>query len=324
VGQTGPDNPPANLVETVVDLLLNQLVLLDSLPQQHELKNQFIHRLLNRHDEDDDDLIREGQILGMDLTRPRAVLLIDASEFITGEESVRGYDGVSSDWLRAQSLIREIVRFFRLPSDAICAYQGKGEIAVLKATSSQDLRPWIRHDETPDELPNSWSDLGALKAAAGELTETLQALSKTRIYVGVGRYHSGMAGLARSYQDASTALAIGRRLESQAGVYCLDQLGLAALVGITDQETRVGLAHHLLGPLESESELIHTLIAFFEENCSVNAAASKLFVHRNTLNYRLEKIRALTGLDPRRFDEAVLLRYALVICQLSGVSFLCN
>src|SRR5690606_22887830 len=304
-----------------------QIVLVDCLPPQHQLKNQFIHRLLHGSEESDEDVIREGQILNMDLSRPRAILLIDAGEYLGVREQSGGQvrqDGALSDWVAAQSFIRLIVRFFTLPSDAICAYVGQGEIAVLKASTSQDLDPWARRNGDPNEVPSSWSNLGALKNAAAHLLETLEQETKVPLYLGVGRYHPGIRGLARSYQDARMALAIGRRLTSSSRLYCLDQLGLAALVGITDEQTRVDLAMHLLGPLENEPELTHTLVAFFEENCSTAATANRLFIHRNTLNYRLEKIAALIRLNPRRFDDATLIRYALVICQLSGRSFLCN
>jgi carbohydrate diacid regulator len=326
IRQPDTESPSQQLVESVVELLVNQVALVDSLPHQHELKHQFINRLLHHQEASaDDDLIREGQILGMDLTRPRAVLLIDASAYIGRPVELHSWQSsMQGDWLRAESLIREIVRFLSLPSDAICGYLGQGEIGVLKATSSQDLRPWLRQEDQFEELPNSWSDLGALKAAAAALRDTLATSYGEEIMLGVGRYHSGIRGLSRSYQDAQTALGIGRRLGRDGGVYCLDQLGLAALVGIPDEETRVSLARHLLGPLEAEPELTHTLKSFFDENCSVVSAAHRLFIHRNTLNYRLDKIESLTGLDPRRFDEATSLRYAFVVGQLAGIEFLCR
>ena len=314
------------LAEGVVELLVNQVALLDCLPQQHELKNQFINRLLQGHAGDgEDEVLREGQILGMNLSRPRAILLIDASEYLEPKRAAQaGLPGDGDDWLRTHALIRHIVRFFSLPNDAICGYLGRGEIAVLKASTSQDLDPWAGRDDAREALPPSWSNLDALKVASSQLIETLERETGARLYLGIGRYHPGIRGLSRSYQDAMAALRIGRKLTRDRRMYCLDQLGLPALVGITDEETRTDLARHLLGPLESEPELLRTLLVFFEHNCSIISASASLYIHRNTLNYRLEKISSLTGLDPRRFDEASMIRYAMTIRQLAGDFALCD
>ena len=113
-----------------------------------------------------------------------------------------------------------------------------------------------------------------------------------------------------NYRDAQTLLSEAQRR-------------LPALVGITHEETRTDLARHLLGPLDSEPELLRTLLVFFAKKCSITSASKSLYIHRNTLNYRLEKISSLTGLDPRRFDEASIIRYALTIRQLAGDAELC-
>jgi len=123
--------------------------------------------------------------------------------------------------------------------------------------------------------------------------------------MGIGRYHPGIQGLARSYQDARAALSLGHRFQGQNQVHCLDNLGVAAFVGISDESTKIDLAKHLLTPLDQESELIDTLRTFFAEDCYPSSTASKLSIHRNTLSYRLDKITSLTGLNPRRFDDAV-------------------
>jgi len=321
-GQTGEliveppsdfEGVPQRLLESVVELVTGQITAMESLSRQRELKDRFIWRLLHGDIEDDDDALREGQILGMDLQRPRAVMLIDVSSFVLAGPPREGPS--PEHWLRAQSVIKSIVSFFSLPTEAICAYIGEGEIAVLKASSSTDLSPWARSGI--DDMPASWANLSALKHAGEELLGRLKRDADDRTSIGVGRYHRGIRGLARSYEDARTALSIGRGLSGPGRLYCLDQLGMAALVGIRDEATKKGLARHLLGPLEVEPDLLHTLEVYLANNCSVIATSNTLYVHRNTLNYRLEKIASLTGIDPRRFDGAMLLHFALLLCHLA-------
>jgi carbohydrate diacid regulator len=95
---------------------------------------------------------------------------------------------------------------------------------------------------------------------------------------------------------------------------------MAAFVGVSDESTKVDLAKYLLGPLDHEPDLLDTLQAFFQEDCSPSDTAKRLHIHRNTLSYRLNKIALLSGLNPTRFDDAVQMRLALVLRSLGGTA----
>jgi len=298
----------------VVELTINQTLMVSGLPNEHELKNKFIHDLLHGPHGDEADILREGQILGMDLTRPRAVILINAADYIL-EPGGPGWMETSAARIqrRTQVVIDSVVHFFQLPNDTICAYIGDGEVVVLKASSAQDLAAWTDHKDMPEEMYASWSDLAALKRASNALLARLRCDTSGAISIGIGRYHPGLQGLARSYQDARAALSLGRRFHGRNQVHCLDSLGIPAFVGVSDERTKIDLARHLLSPLDHESELLDTLDVFFMENCAPSATASRLSIHRNTLSYRLDKIASLSGLDPRRFDDAIQIRLALLL-----------
>ncbi|TBR58723.1 hypothetical protein BLD44_019020 [Mastigocladus laminosus UU774] len=100
-------------------------------------------------------------------------------------------------------------------------------------------------------------------------------------------------------------------------VYCLDGLGITAFVGIGDERTKIELAAYLLSPLNHEPELLATLDTFFAEDCCPSSTANRLSIHRNTLSYRLDKVKLLTGLNPRHFDDAVQIRLALLLRKLN-------
>ena len=87
---------------------------------------------------------------------------------------------------------------------------------------------------------------------------------------------------------------------------------------MADEKTKTELAARLLSPLDHEPELLSTLEHFFAANCSPSATAASLAIHRNTLTYRLDKIALLIGLDPRRFDDAVQIRLALLLRSLAS------
>jgi len=306
---------PLEAAQTLIDLLIDQAAVGTRLPNQYELKNKFIHDLVMGTFSDTVDIRREGQILGMDLSAPRAVVLIDAADYIlraAGSHMPSVEHEGSSIRRRAQHVIASVVSFFNLPDDTICAYIGKGEIAVLKASADRDLADWMSEDDR-SRPSASWANLNALKRAGTALLSRIRHDTHAPVNVGIGRYHAGIRGLSRSYQDASLAVQLGKRLHGDDRVHCLDSLGVAAFVGVSDPRTKLDLAEHLLRPLDGEPELLRTLQAFFDEDCCPSSTAARLKIHRNTLAYRLERIATLLNLNPRQFDDAVQLRIALLV-----------
>lgn len=310
--QNGESISP-RLAEALLELVINQTVLLERRPNQTELKNRFMHDLLRGHLNDEDTILRQAQTLGLDFGPPRAVILIDAKDYICGSAHLTRPVSEAQMQRRAQFIIGSVVGFFHLPNDTICAYLGDGEVAVLKASNTKNLVSWADDEIGPDQENGSWANLSALRRAAQALLTRLRSDTSSSISMGIGRYHPGVCGLARSYQDARAALSLGRRFHGLNGVHCLDQLGIPAFVGVADERTKIELARYLLSPLDHEPELLETLNVFFSEDCSPSSTANRLSIHRNTLSYRLEKIASLTGLDPRRFDQAVQIRLALLM-----------
>lgn len=303
-----------HLARGVVELVVNQVRLCDELPNHYELKNKFIRDLLNGKIDEQAAILDQAKVLGLDFTPPRAVLLIDATDYILAPTGTN-WPKVSNSAIqrRAHFIIDIIVGFFHLPNDMICAYIGEGEVAVLKASDTKNLTTWADNGTHTNGQSSSWADLIALRRAADALLTRLRADTGAAINIGIGRYHPGLLGLAHSHEDARAALSLGRRFNGHNRVYCLDQLGIAAFVGISDERTKIDLALHLLSPLDHEPELLETLAIFFNDDCCPSLAATELSIHRNTLSYRLDKIASLTGLDPRHFDDAVQIRLALLL-----------
>lgn len=306
----------ARLIKVLAELLIYQNAIVQQLPQEKELKDRFIYDLLFKPIADPEQTIRQGQILGMDLTVPRAVILVDAREYILngfkGDAELRTVERQLHVRRATQRLVRSIVHFFQLPTDTIIGYIGDGAFAVLKAIDRQSMASWM-----PGDPSAAWLSAEPLKRAAEDLLEVLLRETRSTITLGVGRHHPGLEGLARSYADARAAADLGCRIVGPNRVHALDSLGIAAFVGPADQQTKVDLARNLLGPLDEEPDALETLRVFFAEDCVQSEAAERLAIHRNTLSYRLDKIANLTGLDPRRLDQAIQLRLALILRDLS-------
>lgn len=314
------------LAQVLVELVINQTAILNQLPNQQKIKNQLIYDLLQGQVKDEIAVLRQAKDLGMDLSPPRAVILIDATNYVLRttfeeeslkKEALKKEVGETDKRRRSQLIIGSIVNFFHLPNDTICADLGDGEVAVLKASDTKNLGSWVDNDDSNLSVSSSWANLTALRRAADALLTRLRSdTGGASINLGIGRYHPGIRGLAQSYQDAQAALSLGSRFQGQNQVHCLGRLGIAAFVGIADEKTKVDLAKYLLSPLDHEPDLLTTLDVFFTEDCCPSSTAKRLSIHRNTLSYRLDKIASLTGLNPHRFDDAVQMRLCLLLRSL--------
>lgn len=311
----GADGVSPRIAQALVELVIDQTTHHHHTQiSQQERKDQFLHDLLHGVIQDEAIATQFAHQFEIDLTPPRAVILINAAATSPNPPTTAECQH------RTRQIIRSIVQFFHLPNDTICTDLGQGEICVLKASDTKNLGTWAQTAPDAKGISSSWANLAALKRAADALLVRLRQETGRSISMGIGRYHPGIAGLARSYADARAAISLGSRFQGQNRVYCLGELGMAAFVGVADEATKVDLAKYLLSPLEHEHELFTTLAVFFAENCCPSTTAKRLSIHRNTLSYRLDKIFSLTGLDPRKFDDAVQMRLCLLLRSLQAAT----
>jgi carbohydrate diacid regulator len=310
--------PAPEIARSMIDLLINQARVVSGLPSQMELRNRFIHDVLHGLAGSEADIRRTGHILGLSFKAPRAVILLDASSYLLAPINQGWTESAeTSAHRRGQLIIASIVRFFSRPGDVVCAHVGDGQIAVLKTARPEDLALWAEQGyDIQAETP--WALLDGIKHTATGLLARLHNETETPMTAGIGRYYAGIRGITRSYREARGALRLGRDIYGPQQVYTLNQILLAAFVGLNESRTKCDLARQLLRPLETEPELRVTLDAYFAQSCIPSITAEHLAIHRNTLNYRLDKIHTLTGLDPRNFEEAVQLRLALLLGRMPG------
>jgi carbohydrate diacid regulator len=122
--------------------------------------------------------------------------------------------------------------------------------------------------------------------------------------------------LSRSYKEAQVALEVGKVFESGKEVINYKNLGIGRIIyQLPPTLCEVFLQEVFKkGSLESlDRESLMTIQSFFENSLNVSETSRKLFVHRNTLVYRLDKIKRLTGLDLREFEHAIVFRVALMV-----------
>lgn len=162
----------------------------------------------------------------------------------------------------------------------------------------------------------STNDVKDLEKLAHSISDTLSTEFFTRVNVGIGTPVMGVKDLARSFKEAQIALEVGKVFDTDKTIVSYDNLGIARLIyhlPTTLCETFLKEVFKK-GSIESlDHETLFTIQRFFENNLNVSETSRKLFVHRNTLVYRLDKIKKLTGLDLREFDHAIIFKIALMV-----------
>jgi PucR family transcriptional regulator, purine catabolism regulatory protein len=142
-----------------------------------------------------------------------------------------------------------------------------------------------------------------------ELGGLLRSGGESAISVGAGTIRDGIAGIRRSHAEARQALQLGRRMQGPGRVTLFGDLGVYRLIFAAEGLPELSdLYTQSLGDLlaydrQNNADLVSTLDAFFAANGSPKEAAERLGVHRNTVLYRLDRIRDITGYD---LDDAGL------------------
>ena len=151
---------------------------------------------------------------------------------------------------------------------------------------------------------------------ATNIADTLSAEFYTQVAIGISSVVENIKDLARAYKEAQVALEVGKVFENEKNIISYENLGIGRLI----YQLPTTLCEMFLqevfkrGSLESlDRETLQTIQAFFENNLNVSETSRKLFVHRNTLVYRLDKIRKMTGLDLREFEHAITFKVALMV-----------
>ncbi|MBQ9737222.1 MAG: helix-turn-helix domain-containing protein [Clostridia bacterium] len=151
---------------------------------------------------------------------------------------------------------------------------------------------------------------------AQEIHDTITAESMVKVMVGISTVVDTIQELARAYREARISLEVGKVFDTEKDIISYDNLGIGRLI----YQLPTTLCELFLNEVFKkdsisvlDSETIYTIQKFFENNLNVSETSRKLFVHRNTLVYRLDKIKKLIGLDLREFDDAIIFKVAMMV-----------
>ena len=266
---------------------------------ERQFKDPFVFDLLYGNMNSDEDIINRGKLWGWDLAKPHCVVVFE----------LNNYDQYTSDKQIALNLLdiveSELVKMEQSP----ITFRKKGEITVVL---SLDIK---RAQER--------------KAYINILVRRVLALAEELypdrvVSVGSGRTYPKPSDIFRSYQEAKVALELGRLMNIRSKTPFFRDLGLARILYNHDQRELVEFYNDNLGELirydqEQNTEFVKTLESFFLNRCDLKAAADDLFLHPNTLRYRLKKIEEILEIDLDDIDTRLDLMTAFKIKHIRKV-----
>lgn len=152
------------------------------------------------------------------------------------------------------------------------------------------------------------------------VAETIVDMASTEIMVSVrvslGTMVHELKDLSKSYKEAKMAMDVGKIFYAEKSVAAYHSLGIGRLIYQLPVNLCKIFIEEIFGdniPTELDDETLNTLNKFFENNLNVSETARQLYVHRNTLVYRIERIQESTGLNLRTFDDALTFKIALMV-----------
>ena len=225
------------------------------------------------------DIYNRAQKLHIEVECPRIIYLIETK--IEKDNS-------------AMELLKSL--FSSQNGDYITAVDEKN-IILIKALSKSD-------------------DMNTIEKTADMIVDMMNSEAMMNVRVGYGTVVNELRELSKSYKEAKMAMDVGKIFYAEKNVIAYDKLGIGRLIYQLPVNLCKIFIEEIFGenvPYDMDEETLTTINKFFENNLNVSETSRQLFIHRNTLVYRIEKLQKSTGLDIRVFDDALTFKIALMV-----------
>ncbi len=156
----------------------------------------------------------------------------------------------------------------------------------------------------------------SLKLFAQTLVDTLRAEAMIETHIGYSTTTDSFLTLPKIYQEAGTALKIRHTFFAERDTAAYDKLGIGRLIAQLPVELCNVFLYEVFGthiPDDLDDETQNTIQKFYENNLNISETARQLYLHRNTLVYRLERLEKTIGLDIRKFEDAMTFKLAMMV-----------
>lgn len=161
-------------------------------------------------------------------------------------------------------------------------------------------------------------DQAEVENYAKMIYDTLSAEAMSRVYVAVGAPVNDLKDVSNSYKEATMALEVGKIFNCNGHISHYSKLGIGRIIYQLPLSLCKLFIKEVLRDKRVDSfdeETLMTVNKFFENSLNVSETSRQLYIHRNTLVYRLDKLLKTTGLDLRKFDDAIIFKITIMVSQ---------
>lgn len=153
---------------------------------------------------------------------------------------------------------------------------------------------------------------------ARTIYDTLSAEAMSNVHIAVGTIVGDLKDVSNSYKEASMALEVGKIFNCDSHISTYSKLGIGRIIyQLPLPLCKMFILEVLKGKKveQFDEETLMTVNKFFENSLNVSETSRQLYIHRNTLVYRLDKLLKMTGLDLRKFDDAIIFKITIMVSQ---------
>ena len=180
-------------------------------------------------------------------------------------------------------------------------------------TTAVDENSVIIVKETGEETAKA-----EIEQAAKSIIAALEKEGVSKVHIAYGSMVGELKEVSRSYKEAKMALDVGRIFFDERQIVAYSELGIGRLIYQLPIPLCKMFIREIFGnksPDDFDEETIVTINKFFENSLNVSETSRQLFIHRNTLVYRLDKLQKSTGLDLRVFEDAITFKIAMMVAK---------
>ena len=148
------------------------------------------------------------------------------------------------------------------------------------------------------------------------MLDMLNTEAMSKVHIAMGTIVNEIKEVSRSYKEAKLALDVGKIFYSEKNVVAYNNLGIGRLIYQLPLPLCKMFIKEIFGGKsldDFDEETLSTINKFFENNLNVSETSRQLYIHRNTLVYRLDKLQKSTNLDLRIFEDAITFKIALMV-----------
>lgn len=273
------------IIQRMTEILIKESYIKEQEKIERDSRRQFIEELLFRYHSDDRSLLTRADLLNikMDIDRIAIVsrIVLDNDKSILSPE-----------------INEEIFNYFRKsiedkPQNLI-AQSGMNIIIIYELWSKEDIERLIVN-----------------------IKRYIEERYSVKLYFGIGEIYKDIRDIRKSYKEAKKALDISTALKHREVLFYRD-LDIGLLIGDIQIDTINKYIKRVFGNMNRKeiNEYMTIIDSYIKHNGSIKKSSDELFIHKNTLQYKLKKLKNMTGFDPRNIDDMVVLYLAFALFRL--------